>query len=91
MASLYLVDSLDGVTVGDPVSLDGAEGRHAVSVARVRVGEVLRIADGRGTVVSGPVTALGKDTLEARGPHRRAPGRTAPVADARAGPGQGRS
>ncbi|PZE63687.1 16S rRNA (uracil(1498)-N(3))-methyltransferase [Curtobacterium sp. MCPF17_018] len=64
MASLYLVDSLDGVTVGDPVSLDGAEGRHAVSVARVRVGEVLRIADGRGTVVSGPVTALGKDTLE---------------------------
>ncbi len=45
-------------------SLDGAEGRHAVSVARVRVGEVLRIADGRGTVVSGPVTALGKDTLE---------------------------
>ncbi|TSD11889.1 16S rRNA (uracil(1498)-N(3))-methyltransferase [Curtobacterium sp. KBS0715] len=64
MASLYLVDSLDGVAVGDPVSLDGAEGRHAVSVARVRVGEVLRIADGRGTVVSGPVTALGKDTLE---------------------------
>ncbi|OII35350.1 16S rRNA (uracil(1498)-N(3))-methyltransferase [Curtobacterium sp. MMLR14_014] len=64
MASLYLVDSLDGVAVGDPVSLDGAEGRHAVSVARVRVGEVLRIADGRGTVVSGPVTTLGKDTLE---------------------------
>lgn len=64
MASLYLVDSLDGVAVGDPVSLDGAEGRHAVSVARVRAGEVLRIADGRGTVVSGPVTTLGKDTLE---------------------------
>lgn len=64
MASLYLVDSLDGVAVGDPVSLDGAEGRHAVAVARVRVGEVLRIADGRGTVVSGPVTTLGKDTLE---------------------------
>lgn len=64
MASLYLVDSLDGVSVGDPVSLDGAEGRHAVAVARVRVGEVLRIADGRGTVVSGPVTTLGKDTLE---------------------------
>ncbi|MBF4615230.1 16S rRNA (uracil(1498)-N(3))-methyltransferase [Curtobacterium sp. VKM Ac-1376] len=64
MASLYLVDSLDGVTVGGRVSLDGAEGRHAVSVARVRVGEVLRIADGRGTVVSGPVTTLGKDTLE---------------------------
>lgn len=65
MASLYLVQPglLDGVGVGDPVSLDGAEGRHAVSVARVRVGEVLRIADGRGTVVTGAVTATGRDEL----------------------------
>ncbi|ROP63951.1 16S rRNA (uracil(1498)-N(3))-methyltransferase [Curtobacterium sp. PhB115] len=64
MASLYLVDSLEGVTVGDLVSLDGAEGRHAVSVSRVRVGEVLRIADGRGTVVTGSVTSVGRDALE---------------------------
>ena len=65
MASLYLVEPgrLDGVGVGDPVSLDGAEGRHAVSVARVRVGETLRIADGRGTVVTGAVAATGRDTL----------------------------
>lgn len=63
MASLYLVDSLDGASVGGTVVLDGAEGRHAVTVARVRVGETLRIADGRGTVVTGSVTALGKDTL----------------------------
>lgn len=65
MASLYLVEPglLDGVGVGDPVSLDGAEGRHAVSVARVRVGEALRIADGRGTVVTGSVASTGKDTL----------------------------
>ena len=65
MASLYLVEPglLDGVGVGDPVSLDGAEGRHAVSVARVRVGEALRIADGRGTVVTGAVAETGRDTL----------------------------
>ncbi|UBQ03824.1 16S rRNA (uracil(1498)-N(3))-methyltransferase [Curtobacterium sp. TXMA1] len=65
MASLYLVEPgrLDGVGVGDPVPLDGAEGRHAVSVARVRVGETLRIADGRGTVVTGAVAATGRDTL----------------------------
>ncbi|WP_336697053.1 16S rRNA (uracil(1498)-N(3))-methyltransferase [Curtobacterium sp. USHLN213] len=63
MASLYLVGSLDGVTVGDTVPLDGAEGRHAVTVARVRVGETLRLSDGRGTVVTGAVTALGRDTL----------------------------
>ncbi|WIE76885.1 16S rRNA (uracil(1498)-N(3))-methyltransferase [Curtobacterium sp. MCSS17_007] len=65
MASLYLVGpgALDGVGTGDAVSLDGAEGRHAVSVARVRVGETLRLSDGRGTVVSGPVASTGKDTL----------------------------
>ncbi|WIB78949.1 16S rRNA (uracil(1498)-N(3))-methyltransferase [Curtobacterium sp. MCPF17_002] len=64
MASLYLVESLDGVAVGGTVPLDGAEGRHAVSVARVRVGETLRIGDGRGTVVTGSVTSVGRDALE---------------------------
>lgn len=63
MASLYLVETLDGVTVGDSVALDGAEGRHAVSVARVRVGETIRLADGRGTVVTGAVASLGQDSL----------------------------
>lgn len=65
MASLHLVDpgTLDGVGVGDTVTLDGPEGRHAVSVARVRVGEALRIADGRGTVVAGTVASTGRDEL----------------------------
>ncbi|OIH94944.1 MULTISPECIES: 16S rRNA (uracil(1498)-N(3))-methyltransferase [unclassified Curtobacterium] len=63
MASLYLVETLDGVTAGDQVSLDGAEGRHAVSVARVRVGETLRLGDGRGTVVTGAVESVGRDAL----------------------------
>jgi 16S rRNA (uracil1498-N3)-methyltransferase len=63
MASQYLVDSLDGVAPGSVVPLDGPEGRHAVTVTRVRVGEALRIADGRGTVVTGAVASLGKDSL----------------------------
>lgn len=63
MASLYLVDTLDGVTAGGQVSLDGAEGRHAVTVSRVRVGERLRLSDGRGTVVAGAVASVGKDAL----------------------------
>lgn len=63
MASLYLVQTLDGVGVGDPVTLDGAEGRHAVTVSRVRVGESLRISDGRGTVVLGPVASVDRDAL----------------------------
>ncbi|WIB12441.1 16S rRNA (uracil(1498)-N(3))-methyltransferase [Curtobacterium sp. MCPF17_052] len=63
MASLYLVDTLDGVAVGGQVSLEGAEGRHAVTVSRVRVGEELRISDGRGTVVAGTVASVGRDSL----------------------------
>ncbi|PZE29954.1 MULTISPECIES: 16S rRNA (uracil(1498)-N(3))-methyltransferase [unclassified Curtobacterium] len=63
MASLYLVDDLAGVRPGDVVSLDGAEGRHAVTVARIRQGEALRIGDGRGTVVSGAVAEVGRDAL----------------------------
>jgi 16S rRNA (uracil1498-N3)-methyltransferase len=63
MASLYLVESLDGVGVGGSVTLDGAEGRHAVTVSRVRVGETLRLSDGQGTVVVGAVSSLGRDSL----------------------------
>jgi 16S rRNA (uracil1498-N3)-methyltransferase len=63
MASLYLVDTLDDATVGGQVPLDGAEGRHAVTVSRVRVGERLRLSDGRGTVVAGTVASVGRDSL----------------------------
>lgn len=63
MASLYVVESLDGVAVGGSVTLDGAEGRHAVTVSRVRVGETLRLSDGRGTVVTGAVDAVDRDSL----------------------------
>ena len=38
---------------GDVVVLDGPEGRHAATVKRTRVGEVVDLVDGRGTRVTG--------------------------------------
>ncbi|WP_394552097.1 16S rRNA (uracil(1498)-N(3))-methyltransferase [Agromyces sp. MMS24-JH15] len=66
MSSLYLDESLDlaGVAAGDRVLLAGDEARHAVSVARVRVGEHVAIGDGRGRVVRGPVVRAEPRELE---------------------------
>ena len=59
MASLYLSPELEpaDAEVGARVSLTGDEARHAVTVARVRVGERIAIGDGSGFVVWGPVVA----------------------------------
>ncbi|WP_431981622.1 16S rRNA (uracil(1498)-N(3))-methyltransferase [Streptomyces qinglanensis] len=47
------------------VVLDGPEGRHAVSVRRLRPGEEVVLTDGAGTGAYGSVTAAeGKDRLE---------------------------
>jgi len=45
------------------VVLDGAEGRHAATVKRTRVGEVVDLVDGRGTRCTGEVTATTKDSI----------------------------
>ncbi len=58
MASLYLSPSLGDAAAGSVVTLGGDEGRHAITVARVRVGETLSISDGAGLVVSGPVVSI---------------------------------
>ncbi len=46
-----------------PFVLDGPEGRHAATVRRSRVGEVLAVTDGAGTWAAGPVTATGRDAV----------------------------
>jgi 16S rRNA (uracil1498-N3)-methyltransferase len=47
------------------VTLDGSEGRHAVSVRRLRVGEEIVLTDGGGTGAYGTVAAVeGKDRLD---------------------------
>jgi len=65
MASLYLAPELTGqdVAAGSVVALGGDEGRHAVTVARVRVGETLSISDGAGLVVTGAVASIDGGTL----------------------------
>ncbi|CAN5528580.1 16S rRNA (uracil(1498)-N(3))-methyltransferase [soil metagenome] len=57
MASLYLNPELDpaDAEVGGRVTLTGNEARHAVQVARVRVGERIAIGDGSGFLVRGAV------------------------------------
>ncbi|EMF00043.1 16S rRNA (uracil(1498)-N(3))-methyltransferase [Streptomyces mobaraensis NBRC 13819 = DSM 40847] len=66
-APVFLVEegSLTGVFPGTVFPLDGPEGRHAVSVRRLRVGEDIVLTDGRGTGAHGTVAAVsGKDHLD---------------------------
>ncbi|MDO9590691.1 MAG: 16S rRNA (uracil(1498)-N(3))-methyltransferase [Microcella sp.] len=63
MAHFYLDDSLaaqlheTGRDIGAVVRLRGQDARHAVTVARVRLGERLRFGDGAGLVVHGTVSS----------------------------------
>ncbi|MGL5865844.1 MAG: 16S rRNA (uracil(1498)-N(3))-methyltransferase [Dermatophilaceae bacterium] len=62
----FLVDpaTLAGCAVGGVVVVDGAVGRHAVTVRRLRVGEHLVLVDGAGAGVTGVVVAVGAGALE---------------------------
>ncbi len=48
---------------GDEIVLDGAEGRHAAVVRRVRVGELVDVADGMGAVAECRVARVGDGLL----------------------------
>lgn len=72
-AALFLADAADlaHAREGDVVELCGAEGRHAVSVRRMTVGEPIDVADGAGTILHATVAAVsGRDRLQARVRHR---------------------
>jgi 16S rRNA (uracil1498-N3)-methyltransferase len=60
-APLFLVDT---VPESGPLVLDGPEGRHAATVKRLRVGEAVRVADGRGGLGEAEVVAVGRDLVE---------------------------
>ena len=55
MAHFYLNELLESAAVGDRVSLEGPEARHAVTVSRLATGETVSIGNGRGLIVAGPV------------------------------------
>lgn len=61
-APLFLCDDL----AGDEIELAGPEGRHAATVRRVKVGEQVHLADGRGTRVRCTVLGLGQDLVRLR-------------------------
>ncbi|MEV8396592.1 16S rRNA (uracil(1498)-N(3))-methyltransferase [Streptomyces niveus] len=63
-APVFVVDATVGLRPGT-VTLEGPEGRHAVSVRRLRVGEEVVLTDGAGTGANGRVAAVhGKDRLD---------------------------
>ena len=62
-APLFLVDALPA---GADAVLDGPEGRHAATVKRLRVGEALVLADGRGGLAHAVVAAVERDALSLR-------------------------
>jgi 16S rRNA (uracil1498-N3)-methyltransferase len=57
---VFLSDDLDT----GPLVLRGAEGRHAATVRRLRVGEQVDVVDGRGARALCTVTAIGRDVVE---------------------------
>jgi 16S rRNA (uracil1498-N3)-methyltransferase len=60
-APLFL---LDEVPDGEVLTVSGPEGRHAVDVLRLTVGERVRVGDGRGLVAEGTVSGAGADGLQ---------------------------
>lgn len=63
--ALFLAE-FDDPRPGDEIALAGDEGRHAVAVRRIRVGETILLADGAGTAVRGPVLTTDKAGLSMR-------------------------
>ena len=63
---LILDDALADARTGDPLVLDGEEGRHAAKVARIGAGEQVLLTDAPGRQVLAEVTVAKKEALELR-------------------------
>ena len=65
MAHFYLDETLGlaDAAVGDEVALTGPDARHAVTVARLRAGETVRVGDGAGTIALGRVVEAAPDRV----------------------------
>ncbi len=86
-AQLYLVapGALGGSGPGSVVELTGDEARHAATVKRIRVGEVILVADGTGVLAEGVVGSVIVAGADARRGSAREPreGRAGPVVEVR--------
>lgn len=65
MANLYFDESIETARVGDIISVTGDEGRHAVRVSRLRVGETTLIGNGRGLIATATVKTTTRDSFAA--------------------------
>lgn len=63
MTEPLFLAALEDPQVGQSIELTGEEGRHAVAVRRLRLGETILVSDGNGTAVRGPITGLRKGEL----------------------------
>lgn len=65
MASLYLDPAIDerDAAAGGTVRVTGDEARHAITVARIRVGERIAVGDGAGLIVEGVVASIDGNAL----------------------------
>ena len=63
-APVFLIDPdrAKDASPGGVVELDGPEGRHAVAVQRLHVGEKLQLVDGEGRRLTGTITETTKDS-----------------------------
>ncbi len=68
MAHLYYREDLSpqDFQLGSVIGLIGDEGRHAVRVSRLRVGEEISIGDGAGSVADGQVIRVDRDSCDIR-------------------------
>ncbi len=65
-APVFLCPDAADAAVGDIVALDGPEARHAVTVQRRAVGEVIDLVDGHGRRAGGPIAEVGEGWLKVR-------------------------
>lgn len=65
MAHFYLDETLAlaSAAAGHEVALTGPDARHAVTVARLRAGETVRVGDGAGTIALGRVRDAAPDRV----------------------------
>lgn len=68
MANLYFADGADASLwqPGALVTVSGDDGRHAVRVSRLRVGEQILLGDGAGVLGEGLVESVAKDSFAVR-------------------------
>ncbi|MEN9715272.1 MAG: hypothetical protein RJA35_739 [Actinomycetota bacterium] len=63
---LFLAATDANPAIGSIIALDGPEGKHAVSVRRMRVGEGIQVANGKGQRIIGVVASTEQASLKLR-------------------------